>query len=290
LLLDALGDVAGDSNGTHDGAIGMFHQREGDFNMERSPGSRWAFDIQGDPAFRNPMGEDDSEGGSAPCLLHELSADGAAVGDPQQARDVARWRQVQRERLLADRMAMDVKLRTQRTAVLLEQLSLIVPADARIVSLYWPIRGEPDVRDWMRTRCEQGTRIALPVATALGRPLEFREWRPGAKMARGLWKIPYPADGAEVQPGIVIAPLVGFDRRGFRLGYGGGFFDRTLARLTPHPLVIGVGYANSALETIYPQPHDIGMDWIVTDEGPPQRFPGDRRAPSANAHLSHPPS
>jgi len=107
-------------------------------------------------------------------------------------------------------------------------------------------------------------------------------------MARGLWKIPYPADGPEVQPGIVIAPLVGFDRQGFRLGYGGGFFDRTLARLAPRPLVIGLGYASSALDTIFPQPHDIGMDWIVTDEGPPQRFLRDRHATSADAGVSRP--
>jgi 5,10-methenyltetrahydrofolate synthetase len=254
----------------------MFHQGESDFNMELCPRE---FDFHGNPAFRDSMGDEDSAGGSAPCLLPELSADGTTVADPQQARDVARWRKVQRERLLADRMASDVMRRTQRTAALQEQLNLIVPADGRIVSVYWPIRGEPDLREWMRARGEQGTRIALPVATAYGRPLEFREWRPGAKMARGLWKIPYPADGSDVQPGIVIAPLVGFDRQGFRLGYGGGFFDRTLARLTPRPLVIGVGYASAALETIFPQPHDIGMDWIVTDEGLPQRFLADRRAP-----------
>jgi 5,10-methenyltetrahydrofolate synthetase len=229
------------------------------------------------------MHEEDTEGGSAPCLLHELAADGTVI-DPQQARDVARWRKAQRERLLASRLGLEAKLRTEQTAALKQKLSPIVPADGRIVSLYWPIRGEPDLREWMRERCEHGARIALPVATALGRPLEFREWRPGMRMARGLWKIPYPADGAEVQPEIVIAPLVGFDRQGFRLGYGGGFFDRTLARLTPRPLVIGVGYAVSALDTIFPQPHDICMDWIVTDEGPPQRF--DRGTQARPAHTS----
>jgi 5,10-methenyltetrahydrofolate synthetase len=199
---------------------------------------------------------------------------------------VARWRKVQRERLLAARMAMEPKLRTEQTAALQEQLNLIVPADGRIVSLYWPIRGEPDLREWMREHCERGMRIALPVATVYGGPLEFREWRPGAKMARGLWKIPYPADGAEVQPAIVIAPLVGFDNQGFRLGYGGGFFDRTLARLTPRPVVIGVGHAGAALETIFPQPYDIGMDWILTNEALPQRF--DRATRSRLADFSGP--
>jgi 5,10-methenyltetrahydrofolate synthetase len=206
--------------------------------------------------------------------------------DPRQTRDVSRWRKAERERLLANRMAMEATFRTERTAALLEQLSLIVPADGRTVSLYWPIRGEPDVREWMRQRFEQGARIALPVATAYGRPLEFREWRPGAAMARGLWKIPYPASGAVLQPAIVVAPLVGFDREGFRLGYGGGFFDRTLAVLRPAPLVIGVGYASAAIETIYPQPHDIGMDWIVTDNGPPQRFVRDASSRARPADSS----
>ena len=68
-------------------------------------------------------------------------------------------------------------------------------------------------------------RLRLPWAS----PLMFREWRPDARMARGLWNIPYPADGAEVIPTVVLAPVVGFDQDGFRLGYGGGFFDRTLA-------------------------------------------------------------
>jgi 5,10-methenyltetrahydrofolate synthetase len=106
-------------------------------------------------------------------------------------------------------------------------------------------------------------RVALPVATALGQPLVFREWRPHARLARGLWNIPYPADGAEVMPSVVIAPLVGFDADCFRLGYGDGFFDRTLATLSPKPLAIGVGYPSAALSTIYPQPYDVAMDWVV---------------------------
>src|SRR5579863_5671621 len=223
------------------------------------------------------MGERDPEGGSPPCLLNELDANWSSVLDTQQARDVAQWRRAQRERLLTSRMAMEPELRAQHTAALIERLRTIVPHDGRIVSLYWPIRGEPDLREWMRHRCAQGGRVALPVATTHGVPLKFREWRPGAALARGLWKIPYPAEGPEVLPQIVLGPLVGFDRQGFRLGYGGGFFDRTLAVLRPRPLVVGVGYAASAIETIYPQPHDIGMDWIVTGNGAPQRF--ERSAP-----------
>ena len=81
--------------------------------------------------------------------------------------------------------------------------------------------------------------MALPIALALGEPLVFRRWHPECRMARGLWNIPYPADGDIVVPQIVIAPLVGFDRQSYRLGYGGGFFDRTLAALSPKPSSLG---------------------------------------------------
>jgi len=150
-------------------------------------------------------------------------------------------------------------------------LRAIAASGAAIVSVYWPIRAEPDLRAWMRAACARGLRVALPVATELERPLTFREWRPGAPMARGLWKIPYPADGAQVLPTAVLAPLVGFDAACYRLGYGGGFFDRTLAAMTRKPVVIGVGYPQLRIATIYPQHHDIPMDWIVPGAEPAVR-------------------
>jgi 5,10-methenyltetrahydrofolate synthetase len=90
-------------------------------------------------------------------------------------------------------------------------------------------------------------------------------------MARGLWKIPVPADGAALIPTVVIAPVVGFDAECYRLGYGGGFFDRTLAAMAAKPLVIGLGYPCASIPTIYPQSHDIPMDWIVSGVKPPMR-------------------
>ena len=86
-------------------------------------------------------------------------------------------------------------------------------------------------------------------------------------MEPGFWNIPVPVGTPEVTPDIVLAPVVGFDPACFRLGYGGGYFDRTLAALDPHPLAIGVGLAGSRIATIYPQPHDIPMAAIVTEEG-----------------------
>ena len=86
-------------------------------------------------------------------------------------------------------------------------------------------------------------------------------------MVQGFWKIPVPAEGPEVVPDIMLAPLVGWDDAGYRLGYGGGYFDRTLAAFAVRPLVIGVGLAAAQLPTIFPQPHDIAMDSIVTEAG-----------------------
>jgi 5-formyltetrahydrofolate cyclo-ligase len=197
---------------------------------------------------------------------------GAAIVDPVQARDVACWRKAERERLIAERLALSVELRATQTSAMTNDLDRLIPdRPDTIVSVYWPIRAEPDLRPWMRARWERGTRVALPVALALRQPLEFREWRPDAVMARGLWQIPIPADGLVVIPTVVIAPLVGFDTGCYRLGYGGGFFDRTLAAMAAKPLVIGLGYAGASIPTIHPQPHDIPMDWIVTGAMPPVR-------------------
>ena len=129
------------------------------------------------------------------------------------------------------------------------------------------VREGVEHRGWMKGVIAAGGRIALPVVVERGRPLVFRAGVPGEKLVPGVWNIPVPPESAAVlTPDIVIAPLVGFDAAGYRLGYGGGFFDRTLASLPARPLVIGVGYEMQRIATIYPQPHDIPMSAIVTDE------------------------
>ncbi len=198
-------------------------------------------------------------------MLHELGPDGAPRVDPQQTTDVARWRKAERERLNSARMMLAGEMRAAHSQTLDRDLDvLVVSASSTVVSVHWPIRGEPDLRAWMHALADRGVRVALPVAVALAQPLIFREWRPHARLAHGLWSIPYPADGVEVAANTVVAPLVGFDCECYRLGYGGGFFDRTLARMNPKPLAVGVGYPSAALRTIFPQPHDVPVDWIVT--------------------------
>ncbi len=203
---------------------------------------------------------------SPPCFMHELTPD----FQPQPVReawtDVCRWRKAERSRLIAERLAIDAEERKSRSDRIAAALDLAVgKVSGRILSVYWPFRGEPDLRNWMIKVIERGGRVALPVVIKKGWPLEFRIWSPGDPLERGMWNILVPARGPSVQPDIVIAPLVGFDDANYRLGYGGGFFDRTLATLPRRAFVIGVGYATSRLATIYPQPHDIAMDAIVTD-------------------------
>lgn len=217
---------------------------------------------------------------SPPCYMHEIDPAYGGVVDPAQAHDVARWRMAERERLIVARLALSVEERTTHSERLASELDVVIARiSARNISLYWPFRGEPDLRPWMQSAHEKGLRIALPVVVAKGQPLVFRAWRPGGALARGVWGIPYPAEGEIIVPDAVIAPLVGFDAAGFRLGYGGGFFDRTLAAITPSPIAIGVGHPIAAIRTIYPQPYDVAMDWIVTGDGHPRACSKRSRAP-----------
>ena len=222
---------------------------------------------------RNSTCEDDEDGpgqfASPPCFMHELDPSYLGMpADPQLARDVARWRKCERERLIAARLAMPVDERLEHAARIAKDLdAFIAIAPETVISVYWPIRGEPDLRPWVTTLCKKGVRIALPAVAGEGLPLLFREWHSGAQMKPGFGYVPFPAGGASVLPTILVAPLVGFDSAGYGLGYGGGFLDRTLAYLRPRPLAIGVGYPIGSISTIYPQAHDIPMDWIVTGSG-----------------------
>jgi 5-formyltetrahydrofolate cyclo-ligase len=207
---------------------------------------------------------------SSPCSLHEVDPAyaGAERDDPQARADVMRWRKAERKRLIDERFEIESSQRRafgRRMAAALEELL----GDVRglTVSAYWPFRGEPDLRTLLERIRGNGARTALPVVAQKRHPLVFRSWTPGERLERGVWNIPVPAGGEEVVPDVVIAAVVGFDRSCYRLGYGGGYYDRTLASLPRRPRVFGVGYARAAIPTIYPQWHDIPMDRIITEEG-----------------------
>lgn len=209
---------------------------------------------------------------SAPCAMHEVDADYMGLGErgaPRSATALATWRKAMREQLIAARLALPAATRRQfdrRIADMLE--NLLGDLAHCVVSAYWPFRGEVDLRPWLSDILARGAQAALPVVIAKGKPLAFRLWRPGTAMVRGVWNIPVPPpEAATVIPDVVIAPVVGFDAHCYRLGYGGGFFDRTLAALPRRPRFVGVGHAIACLPTIHPQAHDIAMDAVVTEAG-----------------------
>ncbi len=212
-------------------------------------------------------GSDGGQYASPPCFMHELQPGfRPQEGDGQARSDVMRWRKAERQRLIDARLAIPAAERSEMANRIAEGLDDVIgEPGGRIASLYWPFRGEPDLRGWAARFIGRGGRIALPFVVEKARPLEFRQWQPGDRLARGVWNIPYPEDGEPVVPDIAIAPLVGWDPKLYRLGYGGGYFDRTLASIAPKPQAVGVGYSFSALPTIYPFDHDIAMDAIVTE-------------------------
>jgi 5-formyltetrahydrofolate cyclo-ligase len=176
------------------------------------------------------------------------------------------WRREQRALLLAARQAMSTAAHRIASRALAERLGqeLQQPRPS-ILGGYWPIRREFNPLPLMQQLLGQGVHIALPAMLARDAPLQFRLWQPGTRLAVGSWGIPYPADGATVLPDTLIVPLLGFDLAGYRLGYGGGYYDRTIAALSPAPRLLGVGFAAARLATIYPQSHDIRMHRIITD-------------------------
>jgi 5-formyltetrahydrofolate cyclo-ligase len=184
---------------------------------------------------------------------------------------VKRWRRGERERLLALRQAMPPEERRRRGTLIEAGLRGIIAERPGTLGVYWPFRAEFDPRPLVDWAIASGRTVALPVVIDKKGPLEYRAWRPGEALVDGVWNIPVPEKRDIVVPAIVLAPLVGFDRACYRLGYGGGYFDRTLASLSPRPLAIGVGFAFQSLKTIYPQSFDVPMDVIVTETGRHQR-------------------
>lgn len=171
---------------------------------------------------------------------------------------------MQRARLRARRLSLAQRERAgARAAVCAGIAEFLAARGDGCVGVYWPFKAEIDIRHI----ANEGIPVALPVVVRRGQPLEFWSWRPDMALRRGVWDIPIPVDRKVVTPTLLLAPLLGFDDAGYRLGYGGGYYDRTLAAMSPRPLAIGLGFDFARLPTIHPQPHDIPMDAIVTESG-----------------------
>lgn len=182
--------------------------------------------------------------------------------------EIRDWRRSQREELQARRLALRPDERERSAALVIALLERHVPElDGASIGFYWPFRGEMDLRGLATSLHHAGARLSLPVVVVKSEPLEFWHWEPGTKLARGVWRIPVPAERNVAHPTVLVVPLLGFDEAGYRLGYGGGYYDRTLAAMQPRPFTVGVGYELGRLASIYPQDHDIALDVIATESG-----------------------
>jgi 5-formyltetrahydrofolate cyclo-ligase len=142
-----------------------------------------------------------------------------------------------------------------------------LPANA-VVSAYWPMGSELDPRPLMMELQESGHRITLPVVLEANQPLAFRAWSPGDELEPAAFNTQVPSpEKPELTPGVVLAPLLAFDRRGYRLGYGGGFYDRTLdiLRSGGDVLAVGLAYAGQEVPAVPRDLNDKRLDWIVTE-------------------------
>ena len=184
------------------------------------------------------------------------------------AADIERARRALRERALAERLALPAARRAALMRPLESHLDALVARLAPpVLAFCWPYRGEPDLRAWVcRWLAADGVRVAaLPVVLDKAAPMVFRKWTPGMEMAFDRHGIPHPPPGETIVPDAVLVPFNAFDAAGYRLGYGGGYFDRTLALIDP--VAIGVGFEFGRAATVHPQPHDRPMQWIVTEAG-----------------------
>lgn len=183
------------------------------------------------------------------------------------------FRKALREQSIAAREAMDLHEHAAKAESICNSLAAVIARmQPRRLGFCGPFRGEVDVRaEVARWLAQDATRIAaLPVVMAPRTPMTFRRWLPGCAMVADVYGIEIPAAAESVVPDCLVLPLVAFDDAGYRLGYGAGYFDRTIETLAasgPRPTVIGIGFECVRCPTIHPQPYDAPLDWLVTEAG-----------------------
>ncbi len=195
--------------------------------------------------------------------------------------DIAREKAALRARLRAWRDGLDAPAKVRAAEAIAERGAALVaklrspaalgPAGLGIVSGFASLPEELNAWPLLRRLAGAGVPLALPVVARKGQPLLFRAWAPGDAMDKGVWGIPEPkADKAVLEPDILLVPLFAFDARGGRLGYGGGFYDRTLARLrTMKPVAaIGLAYDEQRVNLVPHLDYDQRLDWVLTPSGP----------------------
>ncbi len=200
--------------------------------------------------------------------MPETSADNTPE---TQENSPAERRRTLRRQLIELRLALPTARCTELSKAICAHLQQNFPQLANLrVGFCWPVKNEPDLLPLMEAwhlGALPGFKALLPVVVETGSALAFREWAPDLPLIADRYGIPTPASGEFLTPQALLLPVNAVDAQGYRLGYGGGFFDRTLAALTPKPLAIGVGYEMARVESIQPEVHDMRLDALVTEAG-----------------------
>lgn len=193
-----------------------------------------------------------------------------ALADPSsnQGQDSAAFRSRLRREKVAARLALSDDDHARASAAIERHLeALLATRPARMIAFCWPLRREFDCRPLVERLLVRGWRAAQPVVTAEAAPMVFRPWTPDTPMTTDRHGIPIPAGSQTVTPDVVLLPLVAFDAQGYRLGYGGGYFDRTLAAMSFRPFAVGVGFELARVDSVRPEVHDVRLDAFVTEAG-----------------------
>jgi 5-formyltetrahydrofolate cyclo-ligase len=172
-----------------------------------------------------------------------------------------------RTRFILERLALGSSAHAAASLSIFNQIALTFPRIwTQTVGLYWPLKSEIALAEVVDRIRREGGRTALPVVVRKSDPLEFHLWDTEAVLTCDACGIPCPPQGVAVHPDVLLVPVIGFDTACYRLGYGGGYYDRTLATLSPRPLTIGIGFELGHLDTVFPQPFDIPLDFILTGQ------------------------
>lgn len=171
-----------------------------------------------------------------------------------------------RARLLAARL--DLEDRAEREQVLVNRISRwLRTMPVMRLAFFWPIKGEPNLAPLIATWLAENTARQAGLPVVVGEVLEFAPWTPKTPMEPGEYGIQVPASKQRMKPQLVLIPCLGIDQNRYRLGYGGGYYDRTLARTSPRPVSVGIGFDCARVSSIKPKPHDIRLDLALTEGG-----------------------
>ena len=188
--------------------------------------------------------------------------------------DIKNGKKSLRERLIRERLDLPNRLELSEQLQRVMRFWLVDRQDT-VIGAYWPIKGEFDPLPALHRWKEDGElleepqlrRIALPVINKEHKTLTFHAWYPGCEMEEDAYGIPKPKDTEVVVPTLLFAPCVGYGPGGYRLGYGGGFYDRMMSALSPKPVTVGLGFGGGFIEDFEPEAHDVPLDAILNNHG-----------------------